>query len=543
MACSRSMILEDNFLCSICLDVFTRPVSIPCGHNFCFDCIAHHWNNNAPIFQCPLCMETFPIRPMLRVNIFIAEMAEKFKNSATKNSSDRSDKPGNEGVLCNLCTGSKVAAFKSCLVCLMSFCETHLEPHQTVSALKKHKLIKPTENLESWICKAHDQHLELFCRKDHQFVCNICKDTDHKNHKVVSLEEEIEIRKTEQEAQQREMDLMIQTRHQKIQEFRHSIETSRSHARKVLTHSRHVMNAVVDYIKRSQAELTEVIELRQKKTETEAEGFIRDLEEEITQIAQRNRQLSGSVNNDPVTNLQNLFKVTVPPIQVRDWSDVSLEREQFNVQEAAAQFESTVTAEIRKLCDPDLKEMQKYAVDLTLDPDTANSHLIVSEDGKQVVHVDRRRFLPSKPERFDQVLNVLAKEGFSTGKFYYEVQVKDKTQWDLGVANQSINRKGDVRLSPKNGYWTIWLRKEREFTANAGPAVSFHVRGMPEKIGVFVDYEGGLVSFYDVDARAQIFSFSGCDFTEKLFPFFSPCTNDGGKNAAPLIITPVKYKI
>ncbi|XP_072251469.1 E3 ubiquitin-protein ligase TRIM21-like [Leuresthes tenuis] len=214
---------------------------------------------------------------------------------------------------------------------------------------------------------------------------------------------------------------------------------------------------------------------------------------------------------------------------------------QLQIQEAMAKLETSITKEISTVCDPTFRDKQRHAVDVTFDPDTANHCLNVSEDGKQVTHRNHKKLVTNKPQRFDTVFNVLAKEGFSSGKFYYEVQVKDKTQWDLGVASECISRKGDIRLSPKSGYWTIWLRKGKEFTANAGPAINLHVREMPEKIGVFVDYEDGEVSFYNVDARACIYSFTGCTFTKRLFPFFSPCSNDGGKNSAPLIITPVTY--
>lgn len=259
------------------------------------------------------------------------------------------------------------------------------------------------------------------------------------------------------------------------------------------------------------------------------------------QIKQNNLQLNQvSLNNDAFLFLENILSLTITQLQPKDWSDLTLS-DQFTVQGALTKLETTVTREIRMLCDPNFKGMQKYAVDVSLDPDTANPSLNVSEDGKQVTHGDRKRNLPNKPQRFDHVLNVLAKEGFSSGKFYYEVQVKDKKNWDLGVVNQSINRKGDTRFSPKNGYWTIWLRKGNEFTANTGPAIDLHVREVPQKVGVFVNYEEGHVSFYDVDNRACIFCFTECNFTEELFPFFSPCSNDDGRNSAPLIITPVKY--
>ncbi len=180
-------------------------------------------------------------------------------------------------------------------------------------------------------------------------------------------------------------------------------------------------------------------------------------------------------------------------------------------------------------------------MDVTLDPDTASPYLILSDDGKQVRHGDIKQKLPDKPERFDYCACVLGKEGFSSGRFYCEVQVKGKTKWDLGVARESINRKGKITASPSNGYWSVWLRNGDEYKAHAGPSVSLSLRVKPQRVGVFVDYEEGLVSFYDVDSSSHIYSFTAQSFTEKLYPYFSPCNNDGGKNSSPLIITPVNY--
>uniref|UniRef100_A0A8B9JRK8 E3 ubiquitin-protein ligase TRIM39-like n=1 Tax=Astyanax mexicanus TaxID=7994 RepID=A0A8B9JRK8_ASTMX len=181
--------------------------------------------------------------------------------------------------------------------------------------------------------------------------------------------------------------------------------------------------------------------------------------------------------------------------------------------------------------------MSFYAVDVTLDPDTASPYLILSDDGKQVRDGDTKQNLPDNPERFYPASCVLGKEGFSSGRFYYEVQVSGKTDWDLGVARESINRKGEITLSPQDGFWTVWLRNGNEYEALADPPVPLFLGEKLQKVGVFVDYEEGLVSFYDVEARSHIYSFTGQTFTEKLYPYFSPCLNDGGINSAPLIIS------
>ncbi len=180
-------------------------------------------------------------------------------------------------------------------------------------------------------------------------------------------------------------------------------------------------------------------------------------------------------------------------------------------------------------------------MDVTLHPDTAQPNLILSDDGKQVSDGDIRQKLPDKPERFDYCVCVLGKEGFSSGRFYFEVQVKGKTGWDLGVVRESINRKGKITARPSDGYWSVILRNGDEYKACAGPLVSLSLRVKPQRVGVFVDYEEGLVSFYDVESSSHIYSFTAQSFTEKLYPYFNPDLNDGGKNSSPLIITPVNY--
>ncbi|XP_033471133.1 uncharacterized protein LOC117249528 isoform X1 [Epinephelus lanceolatus] len=192
---------------------------------------------------------------------------------------------------------------------------------------------------------------------------------------------------------------------------------------------------------------------------------------------------------------------------------------------------------------PELKSVQQFVVDVTLDPDTAHPHLILSDDGKQVHHSDVRNKLPDKPQRFTKYESILGKPSLSSGKYYYEVQVKGKTAWDLGVANQAIKKKVQISTNPENGFWTIKLRNQNEYEANDDDPVQLSLKSHLQKVGVFVDYDEGLVCFYDVDSADLIYSFTGCYFTGKLYPFFSPCTNDGGVNSAPLIISSVNHPL
>ncbi|KAJ7987457.1 hypothetical protein DPEC_G00326690 [Dallia pectoralis] len=165
--------------------------------------------------------------------------------------------------------------------------------------------------------------------------------------------------------------------------------------------------------------------------------------------------------------------------------------------------------------------IRRHAVDVTLDPVTAHPYLILSEDGKQVRCGDTKQERPDNPERFNCNLSVLGKEGFSSGRFYYEVQVKEKTGWIIGVARGTVDRKGRIIVTPDNGYWTVALDDyEAYYALTVPPFTPLSLREKPQKVGVFVDYEEGQVSFFNVETRSHIYSFTGQTLTEKLYPYF-----------------------
>ncbi|XP_028448331.1 E3 ubiquitin-protein ligase TRIM21-like [Perca flavescens] len=546
MAAVSILSSEDQFLCSICLEVFTDPVTIPCGHNFCKNCITDHWNINDQ-YLCQMCKEGFTTRPDLRVNTFISEMVAQFRQSAQQKASSSSSeqqvsKPGE--VPCDVCTGTKLKALKSCLVCLVSYCETHLEPHLTASRLKRHQLIDPVENLEGRMCTKHDKPLELFCKTDQTCVCMLCTVVDHKMHDVVPLKEEYEEKKVELGKTGAEIQKMIQKRRLKIQEIKHSVDLSEEDADREIAEGVQVFTSLKESVERGLNELINTIKEKQKTTEKQAEAFIKELEQEISELMKRITEVEQlSRSEDHLHLLQSVQSLNIQqPPPTKDWTEVSIRPSSYEgtVVKALVQLEETLRKEMKKLLESELKRVQQYAVDVTLDPDTAYPNLILSDDGKQVNHGDVKKNLRDNPERFSKCASVLGKQSFSSGRFYFEVQVKGKTEWDLGVARESINRKGDITLNPLKGFWTIWLRNRNEYKALADPRVLLSLKSPPQKVGVFVDYEEGLVSFYDVDAAALIYSFTGCSFTEKLFPFFSPYRNEGDKNSAPLIISPVR---
>ncbi|XP_039668882.1 E3 ubiquitin-protein ligase TRIM21-like isoform X2 [Perca fluviatilis] len=545
MAAANYLASEDQSLCSICLDVFTDPVSTPCGHNFCKNCITEHWNTSNRCL-CPVCKEGFTTRPDLKVNTLFSAMVVQFRRSAQQKASSSSEqqvsKPGE--IPCDVCTGTKLKALKSCLVCLVSYCETHLVPHVTASCLKRHQLIDPVKNLEGRMCTKHKKPLELFCKTDQTCVCMLCTVLDHKKHDVVPLKEEYEGKKAELGKKRAEIQQMIQKRRLKIQEVKHSVDLSEEDADREIAEGVQVFTCLKESVERGLNELINTIKEKQKTTEKQAEAFIKELEQEISELMKRSTEVEQLSHSEDHLNLLQSFQslnIQQPP-PTKEWTEVGVRPSSYEgtVVKAVVQLEETLKEMKKQLPEGELKRVQQYAVDVTLDPDTAHPILILSDDGKQVNHGDVWKNLPDNPERFSKCANVLGKQSFSSGRFYFEVQVKGKTEWDLGVARESINRKGIITLSPEDGYWIIWLRNGNEYAALDSPPVPLSLKSPPQKVGVFVDYEEGLVSFYNVDSASFLCSFTDCSFTEKLFPYFGTCDNDHGKNSAPLIISPVR---
>uniref|UniRef100_A0A8C5DG69 Uncharacterized protein n=1 Tax=Gouania willdenowi TaxID=441366 RepID=A0A8C5DG69_GOUWI len=306
---------------------------------------------------------------------------------------------------------------------------------------------------------------------------------------------------------------MIQKRREKLKEIKESVRIRKDAADREIAEGVEMFTALMKLVQRGLNELIEKMEEQQEAEEREADSLIKELEEEISELMKRSSEVMVRPSSYEGTVLR-----------------------------AVTQLEDTLSDKMMKMKMLAMKRLQQFAVDVTLDPLTAHPNLVLSDDGKQVCYSDVWKNLPDNKERFSPSVNVSGKQSFGSGRFYFEVQVKRKTKWYLGVVKESINRKGYAPLTPKNGYWTLILRDGKLYKGCEDPSDILHLKCVPEKVGVFVDYEGGVVSFYDVDAAALIDSFTHCCFTHKLQPFFSPCLNYGGKNSAPLIICPVNQR-
>ncbi|KAM3590859.1 uncharacterized protein V6R79_017918 [Siganus canaliculatus] len=536
------MLPEKQFRCPLCEQVFTDPVTTPCGHNFCLSCLQGAWESSE-VCRCPTCSKAFEPRPELSINVAFKELADTFRKIIICSSGSSLSAANAGEVVCDVCAAMslQVKARKSCLVCLTSYCDAHLEPHQRAATLKLHKLMEPVKNLQERMCKKHERLLEMFCRDEQKCVCQFCTETEHKGHQAVTTEEESAVRKVQMKKTEEDFQEMIQKRLKKVEEIKNCLKLSTSSAEKEMKESDRLFSSLIRSIEERRAEVSAEIQEKQEAAERRSDELIAELQLEISELQRKNAELEELRNTDDHLHLLQKTPSLMCPPPTKEWTEISVHPELCvgTVRRALSKLDVALRGDLDRIKMEEMKRMQKYAVDVVLDPDTAHPNIVLTADGKQAGRGELLHIVPDNPQRFDPVICVLGKGGFLSGRFYFQVVVGPKTFWDLGVVKESINRKGMITSKPENGYWTVRLRNGNEYRALDSPSVLLALEERPQTVGVFTDYEEGTVAFFDVDSRSHIYTFTGCLFSERIFPFFSPGVCDNGKNTAPLIITAV----
>uniref|UniRef100_A0A3B4GIE7 E3 ubiquitin-protein ligase TRIM21-like n=1 Tax=Pundamilia nyererei TaxID=303518 RepID=A0A3B4GIE7_9CICH len=554
MSLPAAFLSEEQFTCPICLEVFTKPVTTPCGHSFCQTCISSYWDGNSTkMYQCPLCKESFLKRPALHINLTLKEITEQFKQMAGSPVADRlgGTEPSRSPSHLNQPLPPRFQRQgempENILAEMMSRFQRLPDP-----GLTEHHDPPPPYPSDSDLppCPIHLRGLEFFCRTDNVCVCSTCVGTsDHLGHNITPAKREWHLKKAQLGVTEAELKELISERERKVEEVHSSLREIK--VSEVTDEAVCAFSKLISSVEHCQAEVLEVIEVTLRAAERRAQSVLRELEEEIAELKRRSSALSQLALSEDYIFFLKTFPSLSAPWQAKNWSGVSVSSQLTSgvilrsVNQMMEQFhkELRILPEICKSSFPpqvklEVKRVQEYAVDITLDPTTAHPRLTVSADGKRVYCGDRHQVVPDNPKRFDRVVCLLANQGFNSGRHYWEVEVGGKTDWDLGVASRSINRKGKITVSPAHGYWFLSLRDQSEFAFRTEPSTNLTVHIRPSRVGIYVDYDKGLLSFYNVDAKVLMFTFTD-SFSDTIHPFFSPCTNKSGRNEAPLIICPV----
>ncbi|XP_078497906.1 E3 ubiquitin-protein ligase TRIM39-like [Lissotriton helveticus] len=421
--------LQEEATCSICLEYFTDPVMISCGHNFCRSCITQSWEGRDGNFPCPQCREI---------------------------SSGKSLRPNRQ-------LGNMVEIAK----------QLHLPP------------VKP---LEENLCGKHEEKLRLFCAEDQRMICWVCRESkEHKTHSASPIEEAAEDYKV------------------KLQEWLRLLKNEEEYFLEFKVKKEEQYKTIRDkLITEKQKIESEFEKLRQllKEKEQRLYGRLKEMEKKIIMVEHANI----TTLSNQITSLNVLITEIEKKCEEPVW-------------ELLKDVRGTMSRcnNVKPQCPGVVKS---YKVMMTLDPDTAHPRLLLSGGQRRVTHTDTAQTLPDTPKRFTQYYCVLGREGFTSGSHYWELQLLEEVGgWHVGVAAESVNRKGNFTWSPEEGVWAVkW--GDGHYKALTSPHTPLSPRENPLKLGVYLDYERGRLSLYNADSMELLYTFPQATFTESLFPYF-----------------------
>ncbi|KAJ8377030.1 hypothetical protein SKAU_G00076100, partial [Synaphobranchus kaupii] len=314
MSQAAGLLDQEQLCCAICLDLLKDPVTIPCGHSYCMGCIKGYWDrdDHTAVYSCPQCRETFIPRPVLRKNTMLAEVVEKLKKTGLQ-AVPAHCYAGPGDVVCDVCTGRKHKSIKSCLVCLASYCETHLKLHKELNPGNTHNLINATRHLEENICLQHKKLLDVYCRTDQQCICYLCVMDEHRGHDTVSAAAERTEKQKQLGATQSKFQQRIQEREKELRDLRQAVQSLKRSAQAAVQDSERIFTELIHSIERRRSEVKELIRDQEKAEVSRAEGLLERLEQEIAELRRRDAELEQlSHTEDHIHFLQSFQSLCAP---------------------------------------------------------------------------------------------------------------------------------------------------------------------------------------------------------------------------------------
>ncbi|XP_026152543.1 tripartite motif-containing protein 16-like [Mastacembelus armatus] len=539
MAQKEAQLDQETFSCSICLDLLKDPVTIPCGHSYCMTCIKTQWDveDQKHIYSCPQCRQTFTPRPVLVKSTMLAALVEELKKTGLQAAPADHCYAGPEDVACDFCTGRKLKALKSCLVCLASYCEKHLQPHYESPTFRKHKLVEPSKKLQENICSSHDEVMKIFCRTDQQSICSLCSVDEHKGHDTVSAAAERTERQRELEGSRQKIQQRIQDREKDVKVLQQQLEIINGSAYKAVKDSEKIFTELIRLLEKRRSDVKQQIRSQQETEVSRVKELQEKLEQEITELKRKDADLKQlSHTQDHIQFLHNYPSVSAlseptdsSSINIRPlryFEDVTAavaelrDKLQYILREKWTNISLALTEVDVLLPQPEPKTRAgflQYSQEITLDPNTANTYLLLSEGNRKATLRRKHQSYSSHPDRFTDYRQVLSRE-ILTGRCYWEVEWSG-TGVSVAVTYKNISRAGEWNkcvFGFNDKSWALFCRQNRyDFRYNniktpvSGPQSS--------RVGVYLDHRVGILSFYSVSETMTLLHRVQTTFTQPLY--------------------------
>ncbi|XP_018424913.1 PREDICTED: E3 ubiquitin/ISG15 ligase TRIM25-like [Nanorana parkeri] len=519
--------LRAELECSVCLNFYTDAVTLRCGHNYCrvcIDCVLDT-QEGCGGFSCPECRERFKARPALQRNIKLCNIVENFLSAQPDLEESR--------VFCTYCVDSPVPAVKSCLLCEASLCDKHLKVH---NKSPEHVLCDPTTSLENRKCSIHKETFKYYCIEDSTCICvSCCLIGEHKGHEMVSLEEASEKRKKKLKNVLRKIITEREKTEKKVRSFRE--------------HGRKVQEQADGETRRATAlfiELRRRLEDLEKRVLSNISGqkaqissslsdLIQLLETKKDELSTKMRHIEELCNmTDPLTVLHKSGTDDLCDTEEEDNEDRERDDTLLNDGKDLDVFRLSHTlhtglSDIITWINEGIHIPEP--ADISLDVNTASNNFQISDDRKVASWSENSQNRPETPERFNDCAQVISCQRFSSGRHYWDVNVGRSRRWRIGVCYPSMDRRGEQsRIGNNNKSWVIGVQSDlfssfkRMFEKRFGKMLVIHdSKKIPlpaeistERVRIYLDYEAGRISLYDLsDPIRHLHTFTAT-FTEPL---------------------------
>ncbi|XP_067277251.1 finTRIM family, member 81 isoform X2 [Pseudorasbora parva] len=530
---------QNSFTCPICLHLLNNPVTTSCGHSFCMNCLNECWDqgDQKGVYSCPQCRQTFTPRPALSRSTVLTEVVEKMKRETPKagTASPVLSFSVSGDVECDICTETKLKAIKSCLACLASYCESHIQTHYTSPALKRHKLVDASPHLLDQICSRHDKLLELYCCKDQQLICMQCALINHQNHNMTSSADERQNIQSQGKLK-KTLDTLKREMHQrktKVQDLREAMNSHKLSAQAAVEHNEKVFTELISSMEKRQAKITEMIRAQEKTEVSRVEELILTLEQEISDLRRRRNELAQlSQVEDDIYFIQNFSSLS--HYQCSNLCNISI-RQHLTFKEI-----ETVICELKSqlddLCEQDIVRISEKVPTV---------HIMVNNMITE--------YLPSHPKTREEFLIYSSELNLNSSSACNQLSVQNKSVSKRGCFSYSATRGCQVLCNESLSgccYFEVQLvgagcsivfsydqvsgdtvtfgSNNRSWKCDF-PAAILRVKhnsqqtniSLVSKIGVFLDQAAGALSFYNISEKITLLHRIQATFSQPLYPGFS----------------------
>ncbi|KAM3864679.1 E3 ubiquitin/ISG15 ligase TRIM25 [Diretmus argenteus] len=599
------MSLEEELTCSICLSPFECPVTIPCGHNFCQDCLLATWKDS---YSCPQCRTHFATKPELKKNTVLSTVVETFKLKSSQTELDLyaeepEVKPAKKKmILCDTCMQAE--ASRTCLTCMASFCEEHLRPHRENPNFRVHQLSEPLGDLSDHICPDHHKVMELFCVQHDRVICSFCLQQVHKGCSFTTPDEQRGVKQSEFRINLSLLDGKIEKNQAVIsqtKDMQSSLKDSAADRKKALATE---YQQIRDMLDREEREALNMVDREEESCQTKINTLVKRFTGNVQMMSKAKDDINSLLGQSQTLAFLQA-SVTLPSVVSFDphVPRVTLDSKALTATQAFAAILKVHLTEILKQPvetrlqmmkpaerplphtgfsvfgperpgpplqfgdmpllpghpghlghlghmrspspgaplkagrdrkrhpklpqnPPDItsaakrSDLLKFGTVLTLDPKTAHKRIILSDDLTSATVSDEAMNHPDGPARFSVCSQVLTSKGFSRGRHYWEVKMSSNNFIGIGLAYNSIDRKGPAsRLGRNSKSWCIeWFNVK--LSAWHGSSETVLENPNPKRVGVLLDCEEGTATFYTVAEKAYPFHTFVFPFSEAVYPAF-----------------------